>query len=115
MEKSMKSKCCYLLIITQSLLWILMVEHAIANENIGNENIGNGTLLLTILDADSIEVVPARIEVINANRTSYIAEDALLIGGDCGKVIAGILEEETYDGTLENALSHKRFNYQSKL
>ena len=43
---------------------------------------GDPTLRLTILDTDSEELTPARVEVIDASKTSYIAEDALPTGGD---------------------------------
>ena len=42
----------------------------------------NQTLRLTLLDEDSLMPVPARVEVVDTEGRSYIAEDALPTGGD---------------------------------
>ena len=42
-----------------------------------------GTLQLTILDAESAEPVPARVEIVSEDGTYHVAEDAVRIGGDC--------------------------------
>ena len=46
------------------------------------ENLG-GTLQLSIMDATTGEVVPARVEILGADDAYHVAEDALLVGGDC--------------------------------
>ena len=43
----------------------------------------SGRLQLTIQDAETGEVIPARIEVRDANGAYHVAEDALPVGGDC--------------------------------
>jgi len=41
-----------------------------------------GTLKLTILDESTRQPTPARVEVLDKDGKAYLAEDALLIGGD---------------------------------
>jgi hypothetical protein len=43
----------------------------------------SSTLILSILDNSSNEIVPARVELSDSTGIFYIAEDALLVGGDC--------------------------------
>ena len=40
-------------------------------------------LRLTITDAATGEMVPARVEIVDKNGGYHVAEDALLVGGDC--------------------------------
>ena len=40
-------------------------------------------LRLTITDAATGEMVPARVEIVGKNGGYHVAEDALLVGGDC--------------------------------
>lgn len=42
----------------------------------------DSTLRLTILDEGSQEPTPARVDVVDSDGRSYIAEDALPMGGD---------------------------------
>ncbi len=42
-----------------------------------------GKLQLTIIDSTTGETVPARVEIRSEDGTFYVAEDALLVGGDC--------------------------------
>ena len=41
-----------------------------------------GTLKLSIVDATTGQSTPARVEVLDKDGKAYVAEDALLIGGD---------------------------------
>lgn len=85
--------------------FVLAILIMVAGNISASENKNDATLFLTIQDVESKQVVPARIEVIDAKGTSYIAEDAMLIGGDCGFVPNGVWGEKRYDGTLKDALS----------
>ena len=42
-----------------------------------------GTLKLTVLDSTTNQIVPARVEIQGSDGEYYVAEDALLVGGDC--------------------------------
>jgi hypothetical protein len=42
-----------------------------------------GKLQLTIVDSETGQPVPARVEIQGADGTYHVAEDALLVGGDC--------------------------------
>ena len=42
-----------------------------------------GTLELTVFDRATDEIVPARVEIQGSDEVYYVAEDALLVGGDC--------------------------------
>ena len=42
-----------------------------------------GTLQLTLLDEASGRPTPARVELLDAQRQGYVAQDALPIDGDC--------------------------------
>ena len=57
---------------------------------IGNSPVGSapgnprpGKLKLTILDSDSGQPTPARVELQDSKGQGYVAEDALPAGGDC--------------------------------
>lgn len=65
----------------------------------------NGRIALTLVDEESQKIVPARIEVLDQSGKSYIANDAMLVGGDCGKIEEGIWSEHTHDQTLHGALA----------
>lgn len=90
---------------TQVMLLLFIVGNDVAN---GTQQ--EATLVLTILDTESKQMVPARIEVMDPQGRSYIAEDAVVIGGDCGQ-LTGYPGPDTdyvatqYDGSLEDALS----------
>ena len=43
----------------------------------------DATLELIILDADSGQLKPARVEIIDGSGRNYVAGDALPVGGDC--------------------------------
>lgn len=58
-----------------------------------------GRLQLTIVDAETGQPTPARVEVLGANGISYIAIDSIPVVGDCGKFTA-----VPFDGTLEDVL-----------
>ena len=58
-----------------------------------------GTLILTILDAQSGEPTPARVEVLDQKGTGYVAEDAIPVGGDPKD------RKEAWAGTAEEALA----------
>ena len=96
-----KQNICHLLILTMTLFQGVIAENVAAIESANS-----GVLSLTVLDADSKQIVPARIEVLDSSGNSYIADDAMLVSGDCGTGLkrTGVIEE-TYDGTLEDALS----------
>ena len=66
-----------------------------------------GVLELTIIDATTGKPVPARIELRGLDGKSYIADDALPIGGDCGEIRAdGTAGPMRYSGTrLDDALA----------
>src|SRR5262245_45358104 len=55
-------------------------------------------LNLSLVDASTNEQVPARVEVLDKDGRSFVADDALLIGGDC------IDRDDPWEGTLEQAL-----------
>jgi hypothetical protein len=57
-----------------------------------------GTLNLSIIDASTRERVPARVEVLDRDGKAYIAENALLIGGDCTD------RDGAWQGTVDQAL-----------
>ena len=41
-----------------------------------------GTLKLSIVDEDTRQTIPARVEVLDKDGKAFLAEDGLLIGGD---------------------------------
>ena len=41
-----------------------------------------GTLKLSIVDEDTRQTIPARVEVLDRDGKAFLAEDGLLIGGD---------------------------------
>ena len=59
-----------------------------------------GILKLTIADADSGQPTPARVELLDKEGHSYIAEDALPVDGDCD-----MAQEEPARLTLERAVA----------
>ena len=81
------------------IITLLVVDSVFSDEN------NNATLVLTVSDAESKQIVPARVEVVGVNGKSYIAKDAILVGGDCGEVTGGVWGEKIYDGTFQDALS----------
>ena len=89
---TIKNKSCY-----PVTFMLVMLIAIFAGNTAAIEQEDSGILLLTILDADSKQVVPARIEALDSTGASYIAEDAMLVSGDCNF--------PSYDGTLKNALS----------
>src|SRR5262245_11015958 len=44
---------------------------------------GGGVLELTVLDEGTDRPTPARIEVVGEGGRAHVADDALLVGGDC--------------------------------
>jgi hypothetical protein len=50
-----------------------------------------GTLEIAIRDAASGELVPARVEVLDAAGTSHVASDALRVRGDCGGYLPEVI------------------------
>lgn len=57
-----------------------------------------GRLKLTIIDRQSGKMTPARVQILSPDGASHIADDALLVGGDCYNF-------DDFDGTLESALA----------
>ena len=57
-----------------------------------------GIIKLTILDGDTKGKTPARVEVVASDGKSYIARDALLVGGDCD-MVSGV---ERHHGVKES-------------
>ncbi len=58
---------------------------------------GRGTLLLTISDEATGDIVPARVEIRSADGAYHVAEDALPVGGDCdmSDLGAGLVDLES--------------------
>ena len=44
----------------------------------------NGTLELSVVDASSGEITPARLEILDAQGEAHVADEALKVAGDCG-------------------------------
>ena len=51
----------------------------------GFQTMQSGALDLTIVDGDSGLPTPARIELLDNHAKEYLADDALLTGGDCSR------------------------------
>ncbi len=64
-----------------------------------------GTLTLTIVDGDSGQPTPARVELLDKQGRAYVARDALLVAGDCEMHYGGVAQEDARPWTLERALS----------
>ncbi len=62
--------------ITVVLAWIFWSITGIANDK-------ESTLQLTILDAQTSKLTPARVEVVDSSANGRVATDALRFGGDC--------------------------------
>jgi hypothetical protein len=81
------------------LLHLSIAIFFLASIAVGSEPAHPGTFELTVLDELSERPTPARVELLDAQRQGYVAEDALPIDGDCvDRVIAA-------DYTLERAVA----------
>jgi hypothetical protein len=65
-----------------------------------------GSLELTFLAADSGAETPVRVQVMNAKGASYVAEDAILIGGHCRDSDAPLTREQAAE-TLEREVRNE--------
>ena len=82
----------------------------IGNSPVGSApgNLQPGKLKLTILDSDSGQRTPTRVELQDSKGQGYIAEDALPAGGDC----SGMGKEPKWD-TLEEAIARLSKNVEN--
>ena len=84
------------------LLILIGIGLVLRNSPLGfaQSNPRPGILKLTIADADSGQLTPARVELLDKEGHSYIAEDALPVAGDCD-----VPQEEPARLTLERAVA----------
>ena len=80
------------------LLFLLGIVLSFSTRGLGGERIEPGTLKLTIVDEQG-NPTPARVEVLNSEGKGYVAEDALLVGGDPKD------RDVPWKGTVEDALA----------
>ncbi len=64
-----------------------------------------GSLHLTVLDADSGQPTPARVELLDKQGEAYVARDALPVDGDCELYYGNSPQEDLSGWTLERALA----------
>jgi hypothetical protein len=78
----------------------------------GHSYAQSGTLNLTIVEEITNQIVPARVEIRDAQGLFYIAEDALLVGGDCDMSDqgAGLIDLETTLKAFSNSIENPYTN-----
>ena len=64
-----------------------------------------GSLHLTVLDADSGQPTPARVELLDKQGEAYVARDALPVDGDCELYYGNAPQEDLSGWTLERAVA----------
>lgn len=76
-----------------SAIWIFLIVVAVPVSAFADP----ATLVLTVVNDSTGEPTPARVEILASDDKYYVADDALLVGGDCdmSDKDAGLVDLET--------------------